>query len=219
MRIVSFVAASGTGKTTLIEKLIGEFSARGLKSAVIKHDAHSFEIDKEGKDSWRFTRAGAVVSAIVSDEKTAVIETRKLSLRDMLDRIHDVDIVLVEGFKGEDCPKIEVRRSGLAAAPLNLPCIAVATDVPVVVDMPFGITAHSVPSEAPCAAVVATDTSCTAVAADTPADSTCADAMSEVCSDAPCGTPTVSPAVFLHLNDVAAIADFILSSPIFIFRS
>ena len=90
MRIVSFVGRSGTGKTTLIERLIPELSARGLRVAVIKHDAHRFDIDKEGKDSWRFTKAGAVVSSIVSDEKSAMVETRKLSLWDMVGRIRPI---------------------------------------------------------------------------------------------------------------------------------
>ncbi len=131
MRIVSFVGWSGTGKTTLIEHLIGELTERSLRVAVIKHDAHRFEIDKEGKDSWRFTKAGAVVSAIVSTEKSAIVETRQLSLFDMVDRIKDVDIILVEGFSGDDLPKIGIFRKASGNSLPDLSFVAVAADAPV----------------------------------------------------------------------------------------
>ena len=57
--VIGFAAFSGTGKTTLIEKIVRNLKAQGFRVAVIKHDAHKFEIDKEGKDSWRFSKAGA----------------------------------------------------------------------------------------------------------------------------------------------------------------
>ncbi|HWQ50246.1 MAG TPA: molybdopterin-guanine dinucleotide biosynthesis protein B [Terriglobales bacterium] len=131
MRIVSFVGRSGTGKTTLIERLIGELTARALRVAVIKHDAHRFDIDREGKDSWRFTKAGATVSAIVSAEKSAMVETRPLTLWDMVDRIKDVDVILVEGFGGEEVPKIGLCRRACGNALPPLPYAAVAADAPV----------------------------------------------------------------------------------------
>jgi len=131
MRIVSFVGRSGTGKTTLIERLIPELSVRGLRVAVIKHDAHRFDIDVEGKDTWRFTKAGAVVSSIVSAEKSAMVETRKLSLWDMVERIRDVDVILVEGFSGEELPKIGLYRAASGNPLLDLPYAAVASDTPI----------------------------------------------------------------------------------------
>jgi molybdopterin-guanine dinucleotide biosynthesis protein MobB len=131
MRIVSFVGRSGTGKTTLIERLILELSARGLRVAVIKHDAHRFDIDVEGKDTWRFTKAGAVVSTIVSAEKSAMVETRKLTLWDMAARIKDVDIILVEGFSGEEVPKIGLYRAASGNDLPPLPYAAVASDTPL----------------------------------------------------------------------------------------
>ena len=97
--ILAFAAYSGTGKTTLIEKLIPALKSRGLRVAVIKHDAHSFEIDHEGKDSWRFARAGADIAVISSPEKTAYIEQRNLSFFQSAAMIHDVDLILAEGFK------------------------------------------------------------------------------------------------------------------------
>ncbi|WP_461394974.1 molybdopterin-guanine dinucleotide biosynthesis protein B, partial [Deferrisoma sp.] len=70
---MSFVAKSGTGKTTLLEKVIGELTRRGYRVGTIKHDAHRFEIDHEGKDSWRLTRAGASPMVISSAEKLAMV--------------------------------------------------------------------------------------------------------------------------------------------------
>lgn len=108
--VVAFAAYSGTGKTTLIEKLIRNLKARGLRLAVIKHDAHHFDIDREGKDSWRFTHAGADMTIVSSPEKTAVIETRERTLYDNLSMIHDVDLILVEGYKNEEIPQIGICR-------------------------------------------------------------------------------------------------------------
>ena len=71
--VIGFAAYSGTGKTTLIEKLLRRLKEKGFRVAVIKHDAHDFDIDREGKDSWRFTQAGADIMLISSEKKTAVI--------------------------------------------------------------------------------------------------------------------------------------------------
>lgn len=117
---VGFSAWSGTGKTTLIEKLVVNLKSRGLRVAVVKHDAHEFEIDKPGKDSWRFAQAGADVTLISSSTKSAVIEYHPRSFRENLAMIRDVDLVLVEGYKQEDIPRIGVCRKatgkGLPAA-------------------------------------------------------------------------------------------------------
>lgn len=96
--VIAFSAWSGTGKTTIIEQLIPLLKQAGLRVAAVKHDAHDFEIDREGKDSWRFTNAGADVTVIQSQTKTALIEQRSLSLSDVLSRIHDVDVILAEGY-------------------------------------------------------------------------------------------------------------------------
>ncbi len=114
--ILTFVAHSGTGKTTLIEKLITELTRRGWTVGALKHDAHRFDIDHPGKDSWRFNRAGAAITAISSRDKTAVIHQHELppTLEQVLRPFQgEVDIVLTEGFKQSPLPKIEVFRKEL----------------------------------------------------------------------------------------------------------
>ena len=140
--IFSFVAFSGTGKTTLLEKLVAELKKRGQRVAVIKHDAHEFEIDHEGKDSWRFTKAGADVTAVISDSKAAIMENRPVALKTLLGKIADVDIILTEGYKSGEFPKIAIVR-GATGKPLPIPeeeCLAIVTDVPGNVGKPcFGL--------------------------------------------------------------------------------
>lgn len=108
--VFAFAAWSGTGKTTLIEKIVRELTARGLRVGVIKHDGHDFEIDREGKDSWRFTQAGAKVSVIASAEKTAAIRQEGLGIRELIASVDGVDILLVEGWKNESLPRIGIAR-------------------------------------------------------------------------------------------------------------
>ena len=140
--VIAFAAYSGTGKTTLIEKLIRELKHRGLRLAVIKHDGHKFEIDHEGKDSWRFAKAGADITVISSAEQTAYVEKGSLSLKNLLDMIHDVDLILVEGYKNEALPQIGIAR---AAAGKGFPFepehfIALVTDMEVDTQVPcFGL--------------------------------------------------------------------------------
>ncbi len=114
--VLTFVAHSGTGKTTLVEKLIAELTRRGWSIGALKHDAHRFDIDHSGKDSWRFTQAGASITAISSREKTAVIHQHELppTLEQILAPFQgQVDMVLTEGFKRSSLPKIEVFRKDL----------------------------------------------------------------------------------------------------------
>jgi len=112
--IVSIVGKSDSGKTTLIEKLVRELKSRGRRVATIKHDAHSFEIDREGKDSWRHKQAGACMTLISSPSKLALVADtdHDYSLAELRDKfIREVDLILTEGYKRESNPKIEVVRS------------------------------------------------------------------------------------------------------------
>ncbi len=113
VKAVAFVAKSNTGKTTLLEQVIRELKNRGYKVGVIKHDAHRFDIDHPGKDSYRLTAAGADTMLITSPEKLALVKKHELSppLEELIAAYFpDVDIVLTEGFKMSSLPKIEVHR-------------------------------------------------------------------------------------------------------------
>jgi molybdopterin-guanine dinucleotide biosynthesis protein B len=111
--IVSIVGKSDSGKTTLIEKLLPELVRRGYRIATVKHDTHGFEVDREGKDSWRHKRAGAHTVVISSPQKVALIRDveRDLTLAELRDRlIQDVDLIISEGYKKDIQPKIEIFR-------------------------------------------------------------------------------------------------------------
>jgi len=111
--IISIVGKSDSGKTTLIEKLVPELTRRGYRVATVKHDIHGFEVDREGKDSWRHKQAGAHTVIISSPQKIALI--RDVEKDSTLDEIRgrwiqDVDLILSEGYKKDVQPKIEVFR-------------------------------------------------------------------------------------------------------------
>jgi molybdopterin-guanine dinucleotide biosynthesis protein B len=111
--IVCIVGKSDSGKTTLIEKLVPELVRRGYRVATVKHDVHGFDVDQEGKDSWRHKQAGAHTVVISSPTKLALIRDvdHDASLAEVRDKyIQDVDLVLSEGFKKNNQPKIEVFR-------------------------------------------------------------------------------------------------------------
>ncbi len=115
--ILSIIGKSGSGKTTLLKKLIPELVKRGYKVGTIKHTHHhDFEIDKPGKDSWEHQNAGATSVAISSTNKFAFIKKldEELTVKDIVSNcFSDVDLVLAEGFKKEDFPKIEVLRKDI----------------------------------------------------------------------------------------------------------
>lgn len=107
--VMQVVGYANTGKTTLLAKLIPLLEQEGMRVGVIKHDGgHDFEIDQPGKDTWRYREAGASLVAITSQTKTAWIEQRPVPLAALIDRMGQagVELVLVEGFKREDYPKL-----------------------------------------------------------------------------------------------------------------
>ncbi len=138
--ILGFAAFSGTGKTTLLTQLIPLLQARNLRVGLIKHSHHNFEIDHPGKDSYRLRKAGASPIMMVSRYRRAIIteypEAIEPRLFDQLAYfdVSRVDIILVEGFKREHFPKIELHRPSLNK-PLLFPndesIIAIARDAPL----------------------------------------------------------------------------------------
>ncbi len=121
--IISIVGKSNSGKTTLIEKLIPELNRRGYRVATVKHDVHGFEMDKEGKDTWRHRKAGSFSTAISSPTQFALIRDmdHDMTLKEICDRfISDVDILISEGYKKDSEPKIEVFRKEAHKEPLCL---------------------------------------------------------------------------------------------------
>jgi len=134
--LVSFVGTSGCGKTTLIVKVITELVNRGYKVSTIKHDGHDFQMDKEGKDTWRHKKAGADAVIISNRNKFALISDveKEKSIFELMEMLpENTDIIIAEGFKKELQHKIEVFRKGFSK---DLQCaddsnlIAVATDMP-----------------------------------------------------------------------------------------
>jgi len=137
--VLGIAATSGTGKTTLLEQLIPKLNGLGIRVAVIKHSHHDFEIDTPGKDSFRIRKAGAQQILLVSPYRTVQItesdteEQTEPELQHQLDRINtdDIDLILVEGFRTEAFPKIELHREELKRPLLclhDLDIIAVASN-------------------------------------------------------------------------------------------
>jgi len=135
--VLGFVAASGTGKTTLLTELIPLLKQDGLRIGLIKHSHHDFEIDQPGKDSFRLRKAGASPVMLVSRYRRAIITEfapeQEPRLDDQLKQVDqsELDLILVEGFRTEQFPKIELHRPSLEK-PLLYPndpdIIAIATD-------------------------------------------------------------------------------------------
>lgn len=143
LKIFGFAAWSGSGKTTLIENLVPLFVARGLKVSLIKHAHHAFDVDQPGKDSYRHRQAGATEVLVSSSARWVLMhELRKEGepeLPHLLERLSPCDLVLVEGFKQQPIPKIEIHRRA-AATPLLHPddphIVAIATDVDLETRLP-----------------------------------------------------------------------------------
>lgn len=136
--VIGFVAPSGTGKTTLLCRLVPILKARGLRVGYLKHAHHRFDLDRPGKDSYEIRAAGADQTLLASSERWALqVENRVRGtdpdLREMLGHFvaDGLDLVLAEGFKHADYPKIEVYRAAVGGSPLyprDPTIIAVATD-------------------------------------------------------------------------------------------
>jgi len=133
--IVSIVGKSKSGKTTFIEKLIGELKSRGYRVATIKHTPQGMTFDEPDKDSWRHIQAGSEATAITSPDKIVLIKpiAQDVTLGEIVRFFgEDYDIILAEGFKQDDAPKIEVHRKEVGPPLTSIrKLIAIVTDEPL----------------------------------------------------------------------------------------
>ena len=143
MKVIGFAGWSGSGKTTLVEQVIGLLEARGLVVSLIKHAHHDFDIDYPGKDSWRHRHAGCREVLVTGGKRWAVMHELRgrdeLSLNEALAQLSPCDLVLVEGFKRQPIPKIEIYRAEIGKPLLFMDdpnIISVASDVPQTTSLP-----------------------------------------------------------------------------------
>ena len=143
--IVSFVGRSNSGKTTLIERVIPELVRAGYKVATVKHAGHGFDLDTEGKDSWRHKRAGASSVLVLSKGSIAMFAdvSDQMNAEDVRDRFldHTYDLIIAEGWKHEGYPKIVIVRDQFGEIPVSTEgLLAVVSDQPVNLSVPrFGL--------------------------------------------------------------------------------
>jgi molybdopterin-guanine dinucleotide biosynthesis protein B len=143
MKVIGIAGWSGAGKTTLLTRVIPRLTARGLRVSTIKHAHHAFDVDQPGKDSHTHREAGATEVLVSSANRFALMHELRgapeLSLGALLARLSPVDIVLVEGFKREAHPKLEVYRESVGKpllAPDDPNIVAIASDAPVTAPVP-----------------------------------------------------------------------------------
>ena len=137
MKVFGFAGYSGSGKTTLIERVLPQLIAHGLRVSVIKHTHHDFDLDRPGKDSYRHRVAGAAEVLLASGRRYAVLHELRdeppPTLEALLARLAVCDLVLVEGYKREAMPKLEVHRAATDKPwlyPQDTNIVAVASDAP-----------------------------------------------------------------------------------------
>jgi molybdopterin-guanine dinucleotide biosynthesis protein B len=139
--LIAIVGHSGSGKTTLIEKLIHEMTALGFKVGTIKHHIHGFEMDQPGKDSWRHKQAGASTTIISSPHGIGMVMDvdHDHELDELLSMFGNVDLILAEGYKRSNKPKIEIFRPVITPKPLCKKddlLIAMVTDADISINVP-----------------------------------------------------------------------------------
>jgi molybdopterin-guanine dinucleotide biosynthesis protein B len=143
VNVFGFAGFSGSGKTTLIERLIPLFVEAGLRVSLIKHAHHDFDVDQPGKDSYRHRAAGCTEVLVTSSRRWALIHelrgAREPNLAEQLAHLSPCDLVLVEGYKKEAIPKLEIHRPALGK-PLLYPedpqIVAIASDQPMATPLP-----------------------------------------------------------------------------------
>jgi molybdopterin-guanine dinucleotide biosynthesis protein B len=138
MRIIGLAGWSGSGKTTLLAQVIPRIVARGLKVSTLKHAHHGFDVDQPGKDSHAHRMAGATEVLVGSAKRWALVHELRggaePALGALLDKLSPVDLVLIEGYKGEPHPKLEVYRAAVGKPllhPADPAIVAIASDAPL----------------------------------------------------------------------------------------
>ena len=138
--VISIVGKSGVGKTTALERVIREIKRRGYRVGTVKHDTHGFEMDKPGKDSWRHAQAGSDAVAVSGPRKMALIRKtdEEMPLEEIVELMGDVDLVITEGYKRGNKPKIEISRlqRGTELLCQQEELIGIMADYPVNVQVP-----------------------------------------------------------------------------------
>jgi molybdopterin-guanine dinucleotide biosynthesis protein B len=122
-KVISLVGKSNSGKTTLLEKIVKELTRRGYSIGTIKHDTHGFEIDYPGKDSYRHFHAGSQMTLISGPNQIALVKRldKPLALDATIKlffKPHKLDLIITEGFKRENKPKIEIVRKAVSTEPI-----------------------------------------------------------------------------------------------------
>ena len=141
-QIVALIGKPDSGKTTLLEKLIPELNRRGYQIGTVKHHVHQFEMDREGKDTWRHKQAGAKTVALSSPTGLGIIRDvdHDHGIEELLDRYYyDVDLIIAEGYKSTSLPKIEIFRSEAHDSPLpnrDETWVAMITDTTMNTNLP-----------------------------------------------------------------------------------
>lgn len=143
MKIIGITGWKNAGKTTLVEALVAEMSRRGVKVSTIKHAHHHADVDEPGRDSYRHRTAGAHQVMLATPDRWALMTELRMEpeppLADLVARMDPVDVLVIEGFKSGDHPKIEVVRRDQDRTPIaveNPTVVALATDGPVDLDLP-----------------------------------------------------------------------------------
>ncbi|MGE5398165.1 MAG: molybdopterin-guanine dinucleotide biosynthesis protein B [Chitinophagales bacterium] len=128
------IGYSDSGKTTVVRELVRIFKGRGLRVAAVKHAAHGYDLEPPGKDSWNYAQAGADKTIVAGPDSVTTHEffTESPSLDNVLAGINNVDLIIVEGFKTEKGPKIEVFRQGFSSSRIKTDSelLALVTDDP-----------------------------------------------------------------------------------------
>ena len=143
MKIIGIAGFSGSGKTTLIEKLVPLLVREGLRVSLVKHAHHEFDVDQPGKDSYRHRHAGCTEVLVSSSKRWALMHelrgAAEVPLHELLKQLSPCDLVIVEGYKSEAIPKVEVHRRD-SRTPLLYPedanVVAVVTDEPLDTNLP-----------------------------------------------------------------------------------